>query len=70
MNNSIPTLIIHDLQFSEDTIEVRCYDHHVTIESTETYGSSDAKESQIRITPEKARQLATLLSDYCDKQGV
>lgn len=70
MYDTIPKIIIHDLEYPEDTVRIKAFESHITIENTERYESNDDKQTNIRITPEKARQLATFLSDYCDKQGV
>lgn len=59
-----------DITYPEDSLEVFGFPEHVTIKGFEFYEMNETKRTTIRITPKQARQLATFLSDYCDKQGV
>lgn len=70
MNDHIPEINFNDVDYPEDSLRVRCFPEHATIRGFEQYTGEPSKRTNIRITPEQARQLATFLSDYADQQGV
>lgn len=59
-----------DITYPEDSLEVWCFPEHVSVKGFEFYENNESKRTNIRITPEQARQLATFLSDYADQCGV
>lgn len=70
MHDLFEEITFPDVTYPEDTLQVRCFPEHVTIRGFEQYTGEPSKRTNIRITPEQARQLATFLSDYADQQGV
>lgn len=70
MMDDIVQIKFTDVTYPEDSLEVFGFPEHVTIKSFEYYELFQSTSTNIRITPEQARQLATFLSDYADQQGV
>lgn len=70
MNDTIAEIKFNDMKYPEDSLRTRCFPEHVSIRGYEQYTGMPSKRTTICITPKQARQLATFLSDYCDKQGV
>lgn len=70
MKDRIAEIKINDMDYPEDSLRVRCFPDHVTVNGFEYYELFQSKGTHIRITPKQARQLATFLSDYADQQGV
>lgn len=70
MNDTIAEIKLNDMDYPEDSLRARCFPDHITLAGFERYELFQSKRTNIRITPKQARQLATFLSDYADKQGV
>lgn len=70
MNDTIAEINFNDVDYPEDSLRVRCFPEHVSLQGFEFYEMNESKRTTTRITPKQARQLATFLSDYADQQGV
>lgn len=64
------TLKLNDSDYEGDFIVVEATPNIVSIEVSEAMQDADSHATQVLLRPQDARQLATFLSDYCDKQGV
>lgn len=67
MSNKTPYIIMRDLEFNDDLLEVRGYKNHITIESNEYYDEYNDIRANIRITHEDARKLVDFLNKVLEE---
>lgn len=63
-------ITLHDREYPRDSLKVVAFDTFVALYATEVFATKGDSETSIELNVKDARQLATFLSDYCDKQGV
>lgn len=67
MRNKKPSIIIRDFEFTDDSLEVRAYEDHISIESSEYYDGENDITANIGITHKDARNLIDFLNKVLEE---